>query len=350
MRYTHYLSPAPTVDSYRLSHQPAAGLATVLISPWVVVTGASGSTYQFMRAYSLPEPTSVVNFGAFRGTGELDKQAPLVYSFAEHPVVETFQISEDPTGVSYSTPTHSLRLGTDEFRWIDAHGRIDLTATLLGRPCTFDVPAQPGVPHPLMSRSHLGRVAGTIDGDTVEGIWMHEHNYSRPGLSFRETELTQVLHNYWMNWLVEYDDGTLEGGYAWRGRKGTGFAAAHHYVDGVSRARSDARITVQHTERGSIELLTLQLGNDLEVVFEQHGSLDWPLHTYGTVRSISRDKSVVRSWNYSEQFPGNWGLVEEYQLSYAKLFGRYPSLQGLLSGASLINNTLTWQSAPPQGQ
>jgi hypothetical protein len=344
MRYTNYLSPAPTVDSFRLSHKPAHGLATSLVCPWVLVTGESGATYQFMRAYALPEPNSVVNFGAFKGAGELDKQAPLVYPFSEHPAVEVYEITEDANSVTYASPTHSLRLGTDEFRWVDANGRIDLTANLLGQPCTFDVPPQTGFKHPHVSRSHLARVTGIIDGDPVDGIWMHDHIYSTPGVNFRETEFTQVLHNFWMNWLVEYDDGTVEGGYAWRGRKGTGFAAAHHYVDGVSHARNDARLSFKHTERGSIETLTLKLGNDLEVEFEQHGSLDWPIHTYGTVKSISRDKKVVKSWNYSEQFPDNWGLVEEYQLAYAKLFAKYPSLQGLLSGAAVIDNNIVWRT------
>ena len=346
MRYVNYLDPHPSVESFRLSHSPRDGLGVVLICPWVILRGESGANYQFMRAYALPEMHTVINFGAYRGIGELDKQAPLLISFSEHPAVEAYTVTEDATAIAYASPSHRLRLGLGQFEWVDAGGRIDLRAELMGQPCTFFVPEQTGIPHPILSRSHFGYVTGTIDDDPVRGIWTHDFIFSRPGLTFGETHFTRVLHNYWMNWMVEYDDGTFEGGHAWRGRPGTGFAAAHHVVDGVSHARSDARITMTHTERGSIDTLTLQLGDELVVELDQHGSLDWPIHTYGTVRHISRDKTVVRSWNYSEQFPHNWGLVEDYQLAHAKLFGQYPSLQGLLSGASVKQGLLRFDTTP----
>ena len=170
--------------------------------------------------------------------------------------------------------------------------------------------------------------------------------YSTPGLTFRETEFTTRLHNYWMDWLVEYEDGGYEGGFAWRGMPGTGFAAAHHIVDGVSRARNDARITVERTDRGTMQMVTLSLGSEVELAFAQGGSYDWPIHTHGTAVSSSRERTIARSWNYSENFPLNWELVEEYQAAHAALYGRYPSLQQLLSGARVIDEAIRVEERP----
>lgn len=342
MQYLNYLDDVPTTEAYRLSHQPVTGYGTVLISPWVIVTGESGTHYQFMRGYGVSDKSTVVNFGAFRGNGVLDAQGPLVFPFSEHPAVERFTVSETAAAVTYAGPSHSFSIGTDGYEWSDAGGRIQLHGELLGQPCTFWIPEQDGMEHPMLSRSHLGYVRGVIDGDPVEGLWMHDQMYSRPGLSFIDTRFLRSVHNFWMNWLVEYEDGTYEGGHAWRGRPGTGFAAAHHYVDGCSVARTDARIDVDFTDRGSVSTLRLSLGQDLTVDFEQHGSLDWPIHTYGTVKSISRDKKVVRSWNYSEHFPLNWHLIEDYQLASARLFGKYPSFQGLLQNAVVRDGRIAY--------
>ena len=65
-----------------------------------------------------------------------------------------------------------------------------------------------------------------VDGEPVEGLFMLDYIYSRPDAMWTEMGMLTKLHNLWLNWLVEYDDGSYEGGYAWRGRPGTGFAAA----------------------------------------------------------------------------------------------------------------------------
>ena len=146
-----------------------------------------------------------------------------------------------------------------------------------------------------MLRSHLGKVTGTLDGEAVEGLFMLDYIYSRSDLMWREMGMLTKLHNLWVNWLVEYDDGSYEGGYAWRGRPGNGFAAAHHCLDGVSTARADARMETERTDRGTITRVRLSLGDELEVVLDQLGSLDWPLHTVGTVSSTSRASRSPRA-------------------------------------------------------
>lgn len=340
MRYFTYLEE-PTLESYQLHYAPRHDLSTVLICPWVVVTGESGTVYHTMRALCLPGQGQTMNFGTYRGNGELDRAGDLLYSFKEFPAVESFAVAHSAESVVYDSPSFRLEEGVHEYRWTEAGGRVDLHATRLGSACTFWVPEQPGFAHPIMSRSHLGKVTGTIDGDPVEGIFMVDHIYSRPGLSFKETDFTTKLHHYWMNWLVEYEDGSLEGGFTWRGQPGTNFSAAHHFVDGASRARTDARLEISRTEAGTMSRVKLSLGDDLEVDFEQHGSMDWPIHTYGTVRSTSRSKKVVKSWNYSENFPINWGLVEEFQAAHSALYGRYPSLKGILDSVRVDDGRLT---------
>lgn len=342
LRYAVYLEE-PTLASYRLDYCPRDTLATVLICPWVVATGESGATYNVMRALPLPDTGVSVSFGTYRGSDTLDQVSPLVFSFAEFPAVQRYRVVQSPGAIVYAGASFSLALGVTAYDWTEGSGRVDLRAERLGQACTFWVPEQPGFTHPVLSRSHLGRVQGTIDGDPVAGIFMCDLIYSRPGVSFKETRFTRDLHNYWMNWLVEYEDDSVEGGFAWRGQPGTGFAAAHHYVDGVSHARSDASLAIERTARGTMETVRLRLGDDLAVDFEQHGSTDWPLHTYGTAVRTSRQKAIRRSWNYSENFPLNWGDVEDYQAAYAKLHGRYPSLQRLLDGASVIDERIAFR-------
>ncbi len=339
MRYFTYLEE-PTLESYRLDYCPRDGLGTVLICPWVVVTGASGRTYNAMRALPLPDKLTSMNFGTYVGNGELDRPGDLLYSFRQFPAVEQFSVSHGPDEIVYQGGSFRLSESVTSYRWTEAAGRVTLSAERLGQACTFWVPEQPGFPHPILSRSHLAKVVGTIDDDPVEGIFMIDHIYSRPDLTFRETQFTTHLHHYWMNWLIEYDDATIEGGFAWRGQPGTGFSAAHHYVDGRSVARTDARLDVERTGAGTMKAVTLSLGDDRTVRFDQHSSTDWPIHTLGTATGTLNGKRIAKSWNLSENFPINWGRVEEYQLAHAALYGKYPSLKSILEGVDVTDGVL----------
>jgi hypothetical protein len=297
-----------------------------------MVTGASGAMYNSMRGIQGNDKGTVMNMGTYRLNGVLDEQCPMLWGWDHAPVSESYRVVEDRDAVSYTSEHFRLDLGVSDYRWQDANGRIDLRAARLGQVCTFWVPVQPGYEHPQMLRSHLGFASGVIDGEPVEGLFMLDFIYSFPGAMWTEMGMLTKLHNLWLNWLVEYEDGGYEGGYAWRGRPGTGFAAAHHFVDGISTARSDARIETHHTDRGTVDGVTLRLG-ELTVELEQLGSLDWPLHTAGTVSSISTGRAVKRSWNYTEFFPVNWSAVAEYQVAHQALYGRPPSFRRLMEGA-----------------
>ena len=156
------------------------------------------------------------------------------------------------------------------------------------------------------------------------------------------------LHNLWLNWLVEYTDGSYEGGFAWRGRKGTGFAAAHHIVDGASTARSDAEITTTYTqERGTVMQNNLRLGKEVSLDLEQYGCCDWPIHTCGTVSSTSRSKEIAKSWNYTEYFPTNAAEMMAFNHAYTAFIGQPPKMGKIYSQARIENDRLVFPSGIP---
>jgi hypothetical protein len=342
MRYLVYLEDEPTLESYRLSHAPRPELAPVFLCPFVVVTDAAGRMYNGMRGIQHVSKGTASNYNFYRLDGGLDEQCPMLFSFKEHPVVEPYYVVEDADTVSYVGGSFRFDFGVDEYHWSDAGGAVDLHARRLGQVCTFWVPEQPGYEHPQMLRSHLGKVEGTIGGEAVEGLFMLDYIYSTPYAMWSEMGMLTKLHQLWLNWLVEYDDGTLEGGYAWRGRPGTDFAAAHHFRDGVSTARSDARIVTRATGRGSISEVELGLG-DLSVTLSQKGSTDWPLHTCGTVGQVSNGRTIAKSWNYTEYFPLNWSAVADYQAAHHGLYGRYPSFQRMMKGARVVDDVLIFE-------
>jgi hypothetical protein len=345
MRYHVYLEDEPTLESYRLSHRPREDYAPVFICPFVVLTDRSGAIYNAMRGIQGQHKGETMNMGIYRLDGQLDAQCPVLFPYSDNPIAEPYRVREDRHAVSYVGDSYRFDFAPARYSWSDARGRFDIQAERLGQVCTFWVPSQEGYQYPQMLRSHLGKATGTIDGEPVEGLFMLDYIYSRPGAMWTEIGMLTKLHNVWLNWLVEYSDGSYEGGYAWRGRPGTGFAAAHHVVDGVSTARSDASIVLDTTERGSVRAVELGLGDDVTMELAQAGSTDWPLHTCGTVASTSRGKTIARSWNFTEYFPLNWPAVAGYQEAHRQLFGRYPSFQRLMEGARIENQQLVFPAS-----
>lgn len=323
LQYLSYIERETSLTSYRLDHCPRDGLAPVFICPFVVMTGASGKTYQAMRGFQAQEKGGVLNFGIYDISGDLDEQGPLVVPYSEMPIHTPYWVTQGIDAVSLLGDNFRFDLGIDDFTWNDANDRMKLHAKRIGQVHTFWVPAQPGSPLlPQMLRSHAGKVTGTIDDDPVEGLFMIDYIYSRPDTTmWHENGLLSKLHNIWLNWLVEYEDGSYEGGLSWRGREGTGFAATHHIVDGVSTARSDAVIETFHTERGTIERVELSIGNEVNVELEQRGSCDWPMHTCGTV-STDRGKAIAKSWNYTEFIAKNFPDFMEFRRAYQQLYGK----------------------------
>ncbi|UIX31981.1 hypothetical protein [Streptomyces sp. GQFP] len=340
LRYATYLEK-PHHEQFSLGADPR-GLSSVLLSCWFVVTDAQGTTYNMMRGIQAEDMRSSLNFGSYRGTDEFDRNAPAVVPFREHPVVERFLTRSGPESITYEGKGFRLELGDRTADWTEAGGRIRITTELLGDVSSLYVPEQDLSPHPFVFRSYFAKATGTIDGEPVEGLWQMDTIFSRPGLNLREAGWVDHVYQYWLNWLVEYEDGTLEGGHVFRGMPGTDFTPAHHFVDGRSTVRHDATMTFHRTDRGSIDAITLSLGDDLTVEFAQRGSFDWPAHTYGEVASTTRGKTVARSWNYMETFAVNWGDIEALGLAHQKVHGRFPSLQKLLEGAVVRDEHIVW--------
>lgn len=343
MDYYSYLEE-PTLEGLSLEHVPRPGLGVTIITWWFQVTGESGETYNGIRAIGMPQQGQVLNFGTFRGNDDLDSRSELQIPHSEQPVVEPCWMERREHAIVYGGPSFEIEMSVDGYRLRDAGTRIDLTAKRLGSVCSVWVPPQAGVENGFLDRSHLCTVTGTIDGDPVEGMFMDDHVYSKPGVTLRESGLVSTVENYWMQWWVEYDDGTTEGGCAWRGQPGSGFTHAHHYVDGKSRARRDGVIDIARNENGSIEHVTLSLGSEVTFEFEQIGSYDWPLHTYGRVSSCSRDRKIVKGWHWVENWPTNMKLIEDYQAAYERLYGRPASLKRLLEGARIEDEALVLAS------
>jgi hypothetical protein len=331
-----------TLDSLRIDHSPRDGLTLVHMCFYALLRGESGATYNIMRALPHPEKTSSMNFGAYRGTDELEGTGSLLFPFREHPAVEPFWSAYSPDSVIYGGRSFRYELSHAGYQWQDANGKIEVQAARLGQGYSFYVPRQDGFPSPIVLQDFMAKMTGTLDGDPVEGIFHDSHIYGFSDLTFEQLNFTSRLENYWMDWLVEYDDGTLEGGFAMRGQPGADYTIAHHVVNDASIARSDARFEVSRSAQGTMSQVRLTLGDDLTVICDQHGSFDWPLHTYGTVSSITRPKKVVKSWNYTENWPRNWGHVQRYQIAYADLYGRYPSLKRILESSRVVDEKLVF--------
>jgi hypothetical protein len=342
LRYQSYLEDQ-SLAGFRMNHVPMPGIGLVFICPFVVCSTASGRMFQLMRGVNGRQKGITLNFGIYEVTDQLDVQGPFLYDARQAPVVEPLKIRDDSGVVAYEGDAFSLQFGLDGYRWTDARGGVDLRIEPVGKVSTFWIPAQDRLPHAQMLRSHMGRVSGTIDGEEVAGLFMADFIYSQPELLWNEMGMMTELHNVWLNWLVEYEDGGYEGGLAWRGRPGTDFAAAHHVVDGVSTARCDAVIEIDTTERGTPRIVRLKLGTDTELELRQKGSQDWPMHTCGHVSAINRTRKIRRSWNYTEFYPLNWPAVIDYFKSYEGLFGRPPSWRKTFEGARIVDQRVVWQ-------
>lgn len=339
MQYYTYLEDV-TVDSLRIDASPRDGMAVSQICFYAVLTGESGKTYNIMRALPMPKKYTSMNFGFYRGTDALDEPGELVFSFDEVPPVEPYWTESAHNAVVYAGNSFRYELDDKGYHWVDAKGQIDVRAERLGQAFVFYVPQQQLFPSPIMLRDHICKMTGTIGGEQVEGVFHDSHIYARPDTDFPDTYLNSRLENFWADWLVEYDDGTLEAGFVMKGHPVANYTIAFQYIDGTSYARSDATFDIDRNEKGTMSRVRVAIGQDLEMIMDQHGSFDRPLHTYGTVSSTTRPKKVAKSWNYTENWPQNWGELEAYQAAYRALFGQFPSLRAMLEKAEIVNEKL----------
>jgi hypothetical protein len=148
MRYHVYLEAEPTLESYRLSHQPRPGYGPVFICPFVVLTDSAGQLYNAMRGVQGQNKNETMNMGVYQLNGQLDDQCPVLFPYQENPIAERYHVTETADFVSYVDQTWRFDFGVDRYRWSDGGERLSLEARRLGQVCTFWVPEQEGYEYP----------------------------------------------------------------------------------------------------------------------------------------------------------------------------------------------------------
>ena len=113
MRYHVYLEAEPTLEAYRLSHQPRPGYAPVFICPFVVLTDSAGQLYNAMRGVQGQNKNETMNMGVYRLNGQLDDQCPVIFPYRDNPIAERYHVTETADAVSYVGRTWRFDFGTD---------------------------------------------------------------------------------------------------------------------------------------------------------------------------------------------------------------------------------------------
>ena len=305
----------PTLEIYRRGHCPREDYTLAGMWPGGIFTGASGKRYHGMRGFDeLVQNNAHTYMFMEMNKGNLTDNSPNLYPELPIDQFEPFDYSETADAVRYVGENVRLEVGVGRFDWYDAKGRFEIHVQQLGQACTFWVPEQEGIPVPIQHRSEIGKATGKINGDPVEGFTFLDSSYSHPDVMYFHLPLIRKLEKQWSMWVVEYADGEMDAGFAWRGRGQTGFNPAHLIVNGVSTALSDSRTITVYDKRGTVCKTRVELGGEV-VELEQDTVSDWPAHTFGNVVSTSRGKKIAKSWNYIEWMPDNTEKLLEGYLS-----------------------------------
>jgi hypothetical protein len=303
----------PTLEFYRRGYCPREDYTLAGMWPGGIFTGASGKRYHGMRGFDEMAPDNAHTY-IFVELNErnLYDNSPQLYPELPIDQMEIFTYSETADAVHYVGENVRMEVRVGSFDWHDAKGRFEIHVQQLGQACTFWVPKQEGIPHPIQHRSEIGKATGTINGDPVEGFTFLDSSYSHPGVLYFNLPLIRKIEKQWSMWLVEYRDGEMDAGFVWKGRGDTGFRAAHLILNGSSQAFADSRTSTDYDQRGTVWKSRVELGGQV-VDLEQDTVSDWPAHTFGRVVSTSRGKEIAKSWNYIEWMPDNTDeMLERY--------------------------------------
>ena len=303
----------PTLEFYRRGYCPREDYTLAGMWPGGIFTGASGKRYHGMRGFDEMAPDNAHTY-IFVELNErnLYDNSPQLYPELPIDQMEMFTYSEAADAVHYVGENVRMEVRVGSFDWYDAKGRFEIHVQQLGQACTFWVPKQEGIPHPIQHRSEIGKATGTINGDPVEGFTFLDSSYSHPGVLYFNLPLIRKIEKQWSMWLVEYRDGEMDAGFVWKGRGDTGFRAAHLILNGSSQAFADSRTSTDYDQRGTVWKSRVELGGQV-VDLEQDTVSDWPAHTFGRVVSTSRGKEIAKSWNYIEWMPDNTDeMLERY--------------------------------------
>ncbi len=305
-----------TLDSYRLNYCPREDYCLAGLWPYLLVTGKSGKRYHGMRGFDEVAKGWARTY-CFMELNEnnLDDFSKELYPDLLYlDQMEEYKYSESGDKVHFVGENIRLDIHARGYDWYDARGKFEIHAELLGQAVTFWVPMQEGLVAPIHHRSEMGRVTGQINGDPVEGFTGWDSSYTHPGVLYFHLPLIQKLEKEWAMWFVEYTDGGIDAGFAWKGRLDTGFAAGHLLRDGKSTAVPETRVIPTYTERGVVQKTRVEIAGEW-FELEQDTCSDWPTHTFGKVVATSRGREIARSWNYIEWFPDNTEELLEIYLS-----------------------------------
>jgi len=305
----------PTLDFYRQGYCPREDYTCLGLWVGGMFSGASGKRYHGERALGDIAPGVARTTQLVELNQNLNDFSPDLYSELPVDQMEPYQYSEGADALHFVGENIRLDIRGGSYDWSDAKGRWELHVELLGQACTWWIPKQKGMAAPMHYRSQIGKATGQINGDPVEGFSLLDFIYSHPGVIWFQLPLWRTVEKQWSMWMVEYTDGEIDAGLAWKGQGKTGFSAGHLLRNGVSTAHSDARIFTTYNERGVVRKSRIEIGG--EVVELEHDSCSlFPIHTHGRVASTLRGKQIAKSWDYTEWVPDNIGeLVDQYVLT-----------------------------------
>ncbi|MCZ7528740.1 MAG: hypothetical protein M5U14_21635 [Acidimicrobiia bacterium] len=217
IRYDVWLEE-PTLDEYRRGYSPREDYVLAGMWPGAVLTGASGRRYHGMRGFDELK-VGMAHTYMFMELATGNRYALPGNLYPELPInqVEAYEYSESAGAVHFVGEHVRMDVAEGWFDWSDAGGRFRLHVEQVGSACTFWVPEQEGIEHPIQHRSQIGRATGEVDGDPVEGFCFLDWSYSHPGRLYFQLPLIRRLEKQWSMWLVEYVDGELDGGSCGRG-------------------------------------------------------------------------------------------------------------------------------------
>ena len=308
LRYEIWTAPAD-LASYRPQFTPRAGELEVCgFWPCQALVGASGKRYWFMltvgdanRPIVQVSDASVIPDPGFRRTS-----SPVLIEGMELRRHHRYEYQDGEREVTYRFRTDGyLRMDPRSYDWRDFGGAIDLHVRQVGEAVYFRIPVQDRITHPIYHQSQTGLVTGEINGDAVFGLSLLDFVWTTPRTSWLNTEAFRKIERHWSMWLVEYEDGTFDGGYAWSAKEPFTFNAGHLIRNEVSSACQTAKSTVRFSAIGLPQNISIDYGGQYGVELEFTHLADWPLHPVGHVASTSAAKPIKRSIAITEWIPDN---------------------------------------------
>lgn len=321
IRYEIWTAPVP-IDNYRPDFTPRPELGMCGLWPCQALVGESGNRYWFMLTIASEgtKTVSVSDASVIPDAGLTARSSPLLIDGEHLRTRHHYEFTEAGDRLEFRFPSGGhLVMDPKQYHWVDFGGKIDLTVTQKGDGVFFWIPRQDRIDCPIYHQSQTGLVEGYVDGDPVFGLSLLDYVWARPNQSWVLTEAFLEIEKHWTMWLVEYEDGTFDGGYAWSAKPPLIFDAGHLIQNEVSTGCQTAVTTPTFGDAGLPEHLHIDYGGQYAVELGFTHLADFPFHPVGHVESTSAGKPIKRSIAVTEWVPDN---IEDL------LYGRVPGCSG----------------------